>query len=121
MPFRLPRLSGMDKLTFSFVSGVFPLLLCAAVSAQAAQPCRIDGRLVIRSGACPVATVTAPAPATASPASALVAAADDADAPKKRTIAEIMREREAANRKRPAAEPAQRDGASVLRDRMGAL
>jgi len=109
----------MDKPTSPFVSCTFALLLCSVASAQAAQPCRIDGRLVIRSAPCPVAAAHA-IPATSS-ASALVAAVDDADAPKKRSIAEIMREREAANRNRPAAEPVQRDGASVLRDRMGAL
>jgi hypothetical protein len=110
-PFFRPRRLGALPCTLA-------VLLLGAASAQAAQPCRIDGRLVIRSGPCPVVTVAAP---VAAPSSALVAAADDADAPKKRTIAEIMREREAANRSRPAAEPVQRDGASVLRDRMGAL
>ncbi len=109
----------MDKPTFSLVPGVLALLLCGAVSAQAAQPCRIDGKLVIRSTPCPVVVAAArPSPA---PTSALVASADDAEAPKKRKIAEIMREREAAIRSRPAAEPEQRDGASVLRNRMGAL
>ena len=109
----------MDKPTLPFVSCTLALLLWGAASAQAAQPCRIDGRLVIRATPCPVAAAPV-IPATSS-APALVAAADDADAPKKRTLAEIMREREAANRNRPAAEPAQRDGASVLRERMGAL
>ena len=109
-PFRARRLGALPC--------TLALLLLGAASAQAAQPCRIDGRLVIRSTPCPVATAAAPA---AAPSSALVAAADEADAPKKRTIAEIMRERQAANRNRPAAEPAQRDGASVLRERMGAL
>ena len=109
----------MDKPTLPFVSCTLALLLWGAASAQAAQPCRIDGRLVIRSTPCPVA-VAPVIPATSS-ASALVAAADDTDAPKKRSIADVMREREAAIRSRPAAEPAQRDGASVLRERMGAL
>ncbi|KQW38181.1 hypothetical protein [Rhizobacter sp. Root404] len=111
----------MDKPTSYVVPGALALLLWSAAAAHAAQPCRIDGRLVIRSTPCPV--VKAVAPTTRPPASALVAAADeaDADAPKKRTIAEIMREREADIRHRPAAEPVQRDGASVLRDRMGAL
>lgn len=101
------------------LSCTLPLLLFAAASAQAAQPCRIDGKLVIRSAACPVVVAAAARPSPA-PTSGLVAAADDTDAPKKRTIAEIMREREAAMRNRPAAEP-QRDGAAVLRERMGSL
>lgn len=91
------------------------LLLCAQVHAM--QRCRIDGRLVFQASPCPQ-----PAPVTA-PGADLprTMAAAEADAPARRSIADVMREREAAIRERPAAAQPQPDGARILRDRMGAL
>ena len=89
-------------------------LLCTQVHAM--QRCRIDGRLVYQASPCPEATQVAPHSADQT----RTLAAADAEAPGKRTIAEVMREREAAIRSRHAAQESQPDGAKILRDRMGA-
>jgi len=91
------------------------LLLCTQLHAM--QRCRIDGRLVYQASPCPQATQVEPRGAD-QPRSL---AAADADAPVKRTMADVMREREAAIRTRPTANDSQPDGARILRDRMGAL
>jgi hypothetical protein len=89
-------------------------LLCTQVHAM--QRCRIDGRLVYQASPCPEATQVAPRGAE----HPQTLAAADAEPPVKRTMAEVMREREAAIRARPTANDAQPDGAKILRDRMGA-
>jgi hypothetical protein len=100
-----------------------PLLVCAAAllmctQVQAMQRCRIDGRLVYQASPCPEATQVAPRGAELPH----TLAAADADVPVKRTMAEVMREREAAIRARATtASESQPDGAKILRDRMGAL
>ena len=98
------------------------LLACAALllctQAHAVQRCRIDGRLVIQASPCPQATQVAPRQQAADQPRMVAAA--DADAPAKRTMADVMREREAAIRARPTAPETQPDGARILRDRMGA-
>jgi len=91
------------------------LLLCTQVHAM--QRCRIDGRLVYQASPCPEATQVAPRGAELPRTLAAV----DADVPVKRTMADVMREREAAIRARPHASDSQPDGAKILRDRMGAL
>ncbi|HWI11025.1 MAG TPA: hypothetical protein VNU48_06820 [Burkholderiaceae bacterium] len=91
------------------------LLLCTQVHAM--QRCRIDGRLVYQASPCPEATQVAPRSAELPHTLAAV----DADVPVKRTMAEVMREREAAIRARPTASDSRPDGAKILRDRMGAL
>ena len=91
------------------------LLLCTQV--QAVQRCRIDGRLVYQASPCPEASQVAPHAAD----QPRTLAAADTEAPAKRTIADVMREREAAIRARPAVHEPQPDGAKILRNRMGAL
>lgn len=92
------------------------LLLCS--QAHAVQHCRIDGRLVFQAAPCPQPAHVATAGSEAMRST--LASADDAEAPKKRTIADVMREREAAIRARPATHETQPDGARILPERMGA-
>jgi hypothetical protein len=97
-------------------------LLLGAQLAQAGPPqrCQADGRLVLQAGPCAGAP-----PAAATPLRPTLVAAEPAEdvsaAPKKRTLADIMREREEENRARTKAREPQVDGARILRDRMGAL
>ena len=87
--------------------------LVLSAPAQAVQKCRINGRLVIQASPCPQ-------PAAVAATRAVVTVANSTDAPKKRTIADVMREREAANRTRAPAPESQPDGARILPERMGA-
>ena len=87
--------------------------LCSGAHAQAAvQKCHIDGRVVFQTGPCPLlpsAVVAADPPLVA------------ANVARKKTLADLLREREAAAPARPISQPLQADGANVLRSRMGAL
>jgi len=84
--------------------------LCAPMAQAQVNKCHIDGRLVYRSVPCPLeprattASNTVPAPV----------------ASKKKTLADVLRERDGANPTRPVAQEFQGDGANVLRSRMGA-
>ena len=120
---RVSRLLRMLTETFSaalFVAlrkagfaAAIALGLCAGAHAQAAvQKCHIDGRIVFQSGPCPLlpsAVVAADSPPVA------------ANVARKKTLADLLREREAAAPARPISQPLQADGANVLRSRMGAL
>jgi hypothetical protein len=85
----------------------------SAADAQAINRCRIDGRLVIQSSPCPLdppmrtSSSTPTTPAEAAPGG-----------PKKRTLADVLRERDGAPH--PMVREAQGDGANILRSRMGA-
>jgi hypothetical protein len=86
----------------------------APAQAQTVQKCMIDGHAVFQSSACPVqpsAAVNVAAPAPAEVASA---------PPKKKTLAELLRERD-GNQPPSHRTEFQRDGADVLRARMGAV
>ncbi|MES2100247.1 MAG: hypothetical protein V4569_10540 [Pseudomonadota bacterium] len=90
------------------------LLLCASAQAQSVRKCQIDGHTVFQSSPCPVEARVAPA--------APQAAAIDASAtPKKKALADLLRERDGADRVRPKAREFQGDGANILRSRMGAI
>lgn len=90
------------------------LLLCAAAQAQSVHKCQVDGRFVYQSSPCPIeARVASAAPQAA--------AAEPLAAPKKKTLADLLRERDGADRGRLPMREAQGDGASVLRSRMGAV
>ena len=86
--------------------------------AQAVYKCMVGGHLVYQSSPCrpPEArTSVAAAPAvvaTTPPA---------APAPKKKTLAELLRERDGSTPTAPAARESQGDGANILRSRMGAV
>jgi hypothetical protein len=96
------------------------LIVVAQAQAEPLRRCHVDGQLVVQAAPCagdlhPASTALRPTPVAAGPA-------DDVTAPpKKRRLADIMREREAENRARTKARPPQPDGSRILRDRMGAL
>ena len=95
-------------------SALLWIALLLSAPAHAVQHCRIDGRLVIQATPCPQ-------PAAVAATGAVIAVADTSAAPKQRSMADVMREREAAQRTRPPVQESQPDGARILRDRMGAL
>jgi hypothetical protein len=88
--------------------------LASAGHAQAVQKCRIDGRTVFQSSPCapeprarPVVRASAAAPVPAGVA------------PKKKTLADLLRERDGADLA-PGAPERRPDGANLLPPRMGA-
>ena len=90
------------------------MLLCAAAQAQPVRKCQIDGRSVYQSSPCPIearVASTALQPADAQPIAAS----------KKKTLADLLRERDGVDRGRPQVREWQGDGANVLRSRMGAV
>lgn len=97
-----------------------PLPLLAAIlalvvnsSAQAQiRRCDIDGRVIFQSGPCPV---------DARLASAAPAAPVANNPSHKKSLADLLRERDGADHGRPAPPAFQGDGAAVLRARMGAV
>lgn len=90
------------------------LLVCAPAQAQSVRKCTVDGRVVFQSAPCPVEARVA----SAAPQAAVV---DTSAAPKKKTLADLLRERDGADRGRPPAREPQGDGANLLRSRMGAV
>jgi hypothetical protein len=91
------------------------LLACATAHAQAVRKCEVAGRTVFQSSPCAVeAKVASAAPQQA-------ATAQPAVAPKKKTLADLLRERDGADRNRSQVREFQGDGANVLRSRMGAV
>ena len=92
------------------------LLPCLHARAQVVRKCRIDGRLVYQSSPCPIAATpsTAQEPVAASATGASGPAA-------KKSLAEVLRERDALDRIPSIASESQGDGANLLRPRMGAL
>lgn len=102
---RLARTAGLLSMT---------LLLSAAAHAQTVRKCQIGGRLVFQSSPCP-------AEARVASAAPQAAAAEPAAAPKKKTLADVLRERDGADRGAPPVREFQGDGANVLRSRMGAV
>jgi hypothetical protein len=86
--------------------------------AHAVQRCQVDGRLVIQSMPCAREARANPGTLVAV---AAAAPADAGSAPKKKSLADLLRERDGADRARPQAREFQRDGSTVLRSRMGAV
>ena len=92
--------------------GVWAAALVCMPAAQAqVNKCHIDGQLVVRSTPCPLEPRAAAAPASAAVTSVTS---------RKKTLADVLRERDAASPQRPVTAEAQGDGANVLRSRMGA-
>ena len=87
-----------------------------AVQAQQVYKCRLDGHMVFQASPCrpEPAAVVAVAPVPASAASAVVVA-------KKKTLAELLRERDGATPTPSAINESKGDGANILRTRMGAV
>ena len=82
---------------------------CPVTKAQSVNRCQIDARVLYQAHACPATTPRAPATAPV-------------DAPKKKSLSELLRERDGPGRARPAPrdEPVA-DGANVLPAMMGAF
>ena len=93
------------------------LLPCLHVQAQVVRKCQIEGRLVYQSSPCPIEA----RPVTAQASAPIVSAAMSASGPAtKKTLAELLRDRDALDPSPSIALEAQGDGANVLRSRMGA-
>jgi len=96
------------------------VMLCSAQAAfaQAVNKCTVGGRIVFQSAPCAIEARPAPAgvvaDAAANPANA-------STAPKKKTLADMLRERDGASPEQPVSREFQQDGANVLRSRMGAV
>jgi hypothetical protein len=98
------------------------IVMCCApgahAQAHAINKCTVGGRIVFQSSPCAVEA----RPATRVPADAVASTATQAsDAPKKKTLADVLRERDGAAPAQPAPREFQQDGANVLRSRMGAV
>ncbi|HKW84483.1 MAG TPA: hypothetical protein VJN68_12100 [Burkholderiaceae bacterium] len=96
------------------------VMLCCAqgVLAQGVNKCTVGGRVVYQSSPCAIEVRPAPAGVVAD------AAANPANAsatPKKKTLADMLRERDGAAPAQSATREFQQDGANVLRPRMGAV
>jgi hypothetical protein len=96
------------------------VMLCCAQSAlaQAVNKCTIGGRVVYQSSPC--AAEARPGTSTAA-ADAVASNATAPAAPKKKTLADMLRERDGAAPAQPLSREFQQDGANVLRARMGAV
>jgi len=96
------------------------VMLCCAqgASAQAIKKCTVAGRIIYQSSPCAIEA----RPAVAAPATATALAADPAaSAAKKKTLSDMLRERDGAAPAQSASREFQQDGANVLRSRMGAV
>ena len=100
----------------AFVSSLI-VLLGESAQAQSVQKCLIDGRTVFQSSPCPLEARVMPRGAVAPQA----VATGPTGAPKKKTLADLLRERDGADRPRHTAREDQADGGNILRSRMGAL
>lgn len=92
-------------------------LWAPAAQAQAINKCTVGGRLVFQSSPCPL---EARAGVPAAPV-AVALANPDAPKKKKKTLVDLLRERDGDVGAQPASRESQGDGANVLRSRMGAL
>jgi hypothetical protein len=96
-------------------AGVALSMMAATTQAQTVRKCTIEGKVVFQASTCPVdkpATVIAPSK---------TAAVDVPAAPKKKTLADVIRERDGAENSRGPIREFKSDGADVLRSRMGAV
>ncbi len=112
----------MTRLAAPFRASLASAALAAltALSASPAQAqvrkCQIEGRVVFQSAPCPPERHVA----SAAP-DALPTAPSTPGAPKKKTLADLLRERDGIDRGRTQPIEHQGDGANVLRSRMGAV
>jgi hypothetical protein len=97
------------------------VMLCCApgASAQAINKCTVGGHIVFQSSPC--AIEARPATATGAAAEAVASNTNPPAAPKKKTLADMLRERDGAAPAQPASREFPPDGANVLRSRMGAV
>ena len=105
------------------LSSIVMLCWVQPVLAQAVNKCTVGGRVVYQSSPCAIearAAVAATTPATPS-TNALASNANSSAALKKKTLADMLRERDGAAPAQPVSREFQQDGANVLRSRMGAV
>lgn len=97
------------------------VMLCCAQGAlaQAVNKCTVGGRIVYQSSPC--AIEARPAAAATAAADAVASNANPSAAPKKKSLADMLRERDGAAPAQPVSREFQQDGANVLRSRMGAV
>lgn len=88
------------------------MLAASATHAQTINKCMIAGHPVFQTSPCALEPRARPIPA-APPA--------PSGAPKKRTLAEMLRARDGGGRTEAAAPPPRSDGANILPQRMGAV
>jgi hypothetical protein len=106
------RLRTVQSMVITSLIGLFGAA-CVPAQAQTVQKCMIDGHAVFQTSACPVQAPVAVSAAAPAPA-------EVASAPKKKTLAELLRERD-GNQPQSQRSEFKRDGADVLRERMGAV
>ena len=95
------------------------VMLCCAQGAlaQAINKCTVGGRIVFQSSPCAIEA----RPTAVAAADAAASNANPSATPKKKTLSDALRERDAAAPAQPASREFQLDGANVLRARMGAV
>jgi hypothetical protein len=99
------------------LAGIALSMTAAPTQAQTVRKCTIEGRVVFQASACPA---DKPA-AVVAPSKTAAVAADVPAAPKKKTLADVIRERDGAESSRGPIREFKSDGADVLRPRMGAV
>jgi hypothetical protein len=101
----------------SALAAAAALTILSASPAQAqVRKCQVDGRVVFQSAPCPPEPRVASAVPIARPTPL-----ESSGAPKKKTLADLLRERDGMDRGRAQSVEHQGDGANVLRSRMGAV
>lgn len=96
------------------LAGVALSMMAATTQAQTVRKCTIEGRVVFQASACP-----AEHPAAGMPPKSV---ATEVPAPaKKKSLAEVLRDRDAADQSHGPIREFKSDGADVLRPRMGAV
>jgi hypothetical protein len=103
---------------FAF-AGIALSMAAAHAQAQTVRKCTIEGKVVFQASACPADKP--PAVLAPSKTAAAAAAPDAPAAPKKKTLADMIRERDGAENSRGPIREFKSDGADVLRSRMGAV
>jgi hypothetical protein len=101
----------------SALAAAAALTILSLSPAQAqVRKCQVDGRVVFQSAPCPPEPRVASAAPIAQPT-----APGTSGVPKKKTLADLLRERDGIDRGRAQPIEHQGDGANVLRSRMGAV
>jgi len=105
------------------LSSIVMLCCVQPALAQAVNKCTVGGRIVYQASPCAIEArpAVAATPAASAAADALASNANPSAAPKKKTLAEVLRERDGTAPAQPVSREFQQDGANVLRSRMGAV
>ena len=107
------------RLLYTAPLSMLVMLCCAqGAQAQAVNKCMVGGRIVYQSSPCAIEARPAPAGVAAE---AVASNANPAAVAKKKSLADMLRERDGAAPAQPTSREFQPDGANVLRSRMGAV